>query len=45
MSEPPIRHSIRTPLVPSPHMRKPAVRLSTDQTALVGANVPLRKRL
>jgi hypothetical protein len=32
-------------LVPSPHSRKPAVRLSTDQTVLVGAKVPFMKRL
>ena len=45
MSAPPTRHSTRTPFEPAPTIRKPAVRLSIDQTFLVGANVPAANRL
>ena len=34
-----MRHSMRMPLLPSPHSRKPAVRLSRLQMILVGAQV------
>ena len=40
-----MRHSMRIALLPSPHSRKPAVRLSRLHTALVGAKVPTWKRL
>ena len=44
-SAPPMRHSMRMALLPAPQRRKPAVRLSSDQIALVGAKVPTWKRL
>jgi hypothetical protein len=40
-----MRHSTRMPGLRSARVRKPAVRLSRDHTAFVGAKVPAWKRL